>query len=64
MNMTQIKYFLTVTKYLNFTSAANALYITQPGAQQADPDDGRGIGLHAFYKNIKNNADDAFRQNP
>ena len=30
MNMTQIKYFLTVTKYLNFTSAANALYITQP----------------------------------
>ena len=30
MNITQIKYFLTVTKYLNFTSAANALYITQP----------------------------------
>ena len=30
MNMTQIKYFLTVAKYLNFTNAANALYISQP----------------------------------
>lgn len=30
MNMTQIKYFLTVASYLNFTNAANALYISQP----------------------------------
>lgn len=30
MNMLQIKYFLTVAKYLNFTNAANSLYISQP----------------------------------
>lgn len=30
MNLTQIKYFITAAKYMNFTKAAEALYITQP----------------------------------
>ena len=30
MNTTQIKYFLTAARTLNFTEAANQLYISQP----------------------------------
>ena len=30
MNMTQMKYFITAAKCLNFTKAADKLFITQP----------------------------------
>ncbi|MEI3338967.1 MAG: LysR family transcriptional regulator [Eubacterium sp.] len=30
MNMTQIKYFIMAAKCLNFTKAADKLFITQP----------------------------------
>ena len=54
MNMTQIKYFLTVAKYLNFTNAANALYISQPALSRQIQIIEEEIGCILFTRNSRN----------
>ena len=51
MNMTQIKYFLTVAKYLNFT---NALYISQPALSRQIQIIEEEIGCILFTRNSRN----------
>lgn len=36
MNMIQMKYFITAAKCLNFTKAADKLFITQPALSRSD----------------------------
>ena len=54
MNMMQIKYFLTVAKYLNFTNAANALYISQPALSRQIQIIEEEIGCILFTRNSRN----------
>lgn len=54
MNMTQIKYFLTVAKYLNFTNAANALYISQPALSRQIQIIEEEVGCILFTRNSRN----------
>lgn len=54
MNMTQIKYFLTVAKYLNFTNAANALYISQPALSRQIQNMEEELGCILFTRNSRN----------
>lgn len=50
MNDVQVKYFLTLAKYLNFTVAANHLYITQPAISKQIAALEEEIGTPLFYR--------------
>lgn len=54
MNLIQIKYFITVAKYLNFTKAANELYITQPALSRQISAMEQELNIILFSRNNRN----------
>ena len=54
MNMSQIRYFLTVAKYMNFTHAAQSLYITQPALSRQIQLMEEELGCILFVRNSRN----------
>ena len=51
MNITQIKYFITAAKYLNFTKAADKLFITQPALSRQISSIEMELNLQLFIRN-------------
>ncbi|SDB05540.1 DNA-binding transcriptional regulator, LysR family [Eubacterium oxidoreducens] len=54
MNSDQLKYFLAVAKYLNFTEAAKEFYITQPAISRQITELEREMGAQLFVRNTRN----------
>lgn len=53
MNFTQIKYFLTLAKCMNFTKAASKLYVTQPALSRQIQAMEQELNLILFMRNNK-----------
>ena len=53
MNDVQIQCFLEAAKYLNFTSAASAVYITQPTLSKNISSLEQELGVQLFYRNYR-----------
>ena len=51
MNMTQIKYFITAAKCLNFTKAADKLFITQPALSRQISSMESELNMQLFIRN-------------
>lgn len=54
MNSLQIEYFLTLTKYLNFTDTAKALYVSQPAISKQIAALEKEIGFTLFFRSNRN----------
>jgi DNA-binding transcriptional LysR family regulator len=50
LNSTQIEYFLTLAKHMNFTSAARSLYVSQPALSKQIALLEKNIGTSLFYR--------------
>lgn len=54
MNSLQIEYFLALTKYLNFTDTAKALYVSQPAISKQIAALEKEIGFTLFFRSNRN----------
>jgi DNA-binding transcriptional LysR family regulator len=51
MDIRQLRYFITVAEYLNFTKAANQLYVAQSAISHQIADLEQQLGLKLFIRN-------------
>ena len=51
MNMIQMKYFITAAKCLNFTKAADKLFITQPALSRQIASMEAELNMQLFIRN-------------